>query len=542
MCGIIGYVGNNSSLPILLDGLKKLEQFGYDSTGLATVYRNDVKLFKSLSGINHLRAQTESVKSGSLGVAHTRIATVADISLENAHPHRSTDGRIVLVHNGTIDNWEELSETIISSDCTGWSDSKILTEFIALNFKVDISTTLVELLPRIRGTFGIVGFDSSQPNELFCAVQGSILYIHGEKGRFSISSHFPKMHGIEGTKLSDGEFAIVSDKGYVVHSFAAFEPKSADRDVSAIKSDIEKFEKTIKQSLGNGGRLSLELGTAKLSGFTLEGKDVLGLSRIVCIGEGSSYFAAQYASYMIENHARIPSYACHSQELLDRNPVVNKSTLFLVYSNSGETLETVQITEELSRRNARIIGIVNSVSSTVARLAGQGIYLHSDPELSFPGIKTFGSQLMVSILLTLFLGRFSALGIHSGSKVVREILRLDFSSTPDIPMYIKDAIEAKKKICFVGTSAQLPILQDICEKIQGYLGISSTVYTKNAINPFTSDSSWAFIVASDIQDIPVHDKQEAWYIQHESGWTESIKLYYQLLLLIEHLVLMSSVS
>ncbi len=449
MCGIIGYVGKESAAPILLDGLRRLEYRGYDSSGIAVMNgSNDIHVRKKSGRLDRLRELIkQNPAEGNCGVSHTRWATHGEPTDENAHPHSDQSGKLALVHNGVIENYQILKEQLEQKGhvFSSQTDSEVLAHLIGLHYdessETDLKKRLTDAvrdsLAQVSGTYGIVAMHEEIPNFLVGARLGSPLVVglgHDENFLASdvgaIVSHTSNaiyLNDRDLVYMTDGDFRIETMDGdladYEVSTvdFTADEVEKGDYPHYMLK---EIYEQPTSIQNAFRGRLLDDEGSALLGGLGLSPKDLRDIDRIVLCGCGTASHAAMVGEYMIEHLARIPTEVEIASEFRYRNPPVDKNTLVFVISQSGETIDTLAAMREGQRKGHRVLGIVNAVGSTIARESDGGSYLYSGPEIGVAATKSFTSQTTLLALLALLLGRMRHLSFQEGKRMLAEIRAL----------------------------------------------------------------------------------------------------------------------
>ena len=442
MCGIVGYTGARQAAPLLLEGLKRLEYRGYDSSGLALVDQGRIEVHKAAGKIAVLeKALGSSLPAGRTGIAHTRWATHGIPNTINAHPHTDCGGTLALVHNGIIENADLLRTALAKRGHVFRSetDTEVLCHLIEELNKTGRS--LVEAvagaLLQVEGTYGIAVIATREPDTIVAARRGSPLLVaignHENFVASDASAVLPHTRSV--IYLDDGDIAVVRPDEYHITDLDAVEKQKAVTQVDWDLGTIERggyahfmLKEIMEQpeSLLNTlrGRLLEEEGTAHLGGLNLSDEDLLRIDRIVITACGTSWHAALIGEYMMEELARIPTEVEYASEFRYRNPIVDERALVIGLSQSGETADTLAALREAKRRGARTLGIVNVVGSTIAREVEGGIYLHAGPEIGVASTKAFTSQIAALALLTLKIGRLRALSILQGREVVRALARL----------------------------------------------------------------------------------------------------------------------
>ncbi|SDI15489.1 glucosamine--fructose-6-phosphate aminotransferase (isomerizing) [Sinosporangium album] len=440
MCGIVAYVGPRDAAPILLEGLQRLEYRGYDSAGLV-VSNKGLKLRKVKGRVADLAAAVPARFKGSLGIGHTRWATHGEPSDVNAHPHLSNDQRIAVVHNGIIENADELRAKLTAdgAEFLSETDSEVLAHLIART--VADTATLEEAvrlaLKRVVGTYGIAVLDAERPGEVVVARNGSPIVLGiGEKEMFAASDVAALVrYTRQVVHLEDGELAVIKADGF--HTFTsdaretAKEPLVVDWDTGHydtggyahyLLKEISEQPDTVARTLR--GRIDDRFHIAHLGGLNLTPHETRAFRRVKIIGCGSAYYSGQIGAQLIEELARIPADAEPASEFRYRNPVVEHDTLYVAISQSGETYDTLAAVQELKRKGGRVLGIVNTVGSAIARECAGGIYLHAGPEVSVASTKAFTSTAVAFALLALHFGRVHDLSPADGRRICDGLRRL----------------------------------------------------------------------------------------------------------------------
>ena len=395
MCGIVGYIGAQDAAPILLEGLGRLEYRGYDSAGVAVISRSGLKVRKSQGRVADLAAGLPARFKGAPGIGHTRWATHGEPTEENAHPHTDTDGRIAVVHNGIIENADELRAKLIADgvEFASQTDTEVVPHLIAAAFAAgapDLEHAVSQALRRVVGAYGIAVVDAENPDRIVVARNGSpVLLGVGEREMF-VASDVAALVGYtrQVVYLDDGELATITTGGYRTFTLddrsTAKSPATIDWDIIGaeigdhahfLQKEIAEQPTTIERTLR--GRLDERFSTAHLGGLNLSVREAREFRRVKILGCGSACYAGDLGAQLIEDLARMPATSESASEFRYRNPVVEPDTLYVAVSQSGETVDTLAAVQELQRKGGRVIGIVNVVGSTIARQCDGGIYLHA---------------------------------------------------------------------------------------------------------------------------------------------------------------------
>ncbi len=466
MCGIIGYVGRDNAAPILIDGLRRLEYRGYDSAGMALINQGELDLRKCSGRIDSLQQLIDQHRpAGSLGVSHTRWATHGPPTDENAHPHLDLTGKLALVHNGVIENYLALREKLEGEGHVfrSQTDSEVLSHLIGREFEAlgngDIRGRLREALTRalteVKGTYGIALVHADAPDYILGARLGSPLVVGLGRGENFISSDVAALvaHTQDAIYLNDYDLVELTPEEFDVRSLrSGRKPEFKVQQVNFEKEDAEKgafphfmlkeiFEQPRSIADAFRGRIYQENATAMLGGLNMTPRDLRTIDRIVLCGCGTAYHAGLVGEYMIEGLAHLPVEVEIASEMRYRNLPIDKNTLFFVISQSGETIDTLAAMREAQRKGHRVLGIVNSVASTIARESDGGSYLHAGPEIGVAATKSFTSQVTVLTLLALWLGRMRNMGTSDGMRIIDELEQI-----PDKVSRILETSDAIKEV------------------------------------------------------------------------------------------------
>ena len=433
MCGIVGYIGKRDAVPILMEGLQRLEYRGYDSAGIAVGHAGALRLAKCRGRVRELEAKLPARFKGTPGIAHTRWATHGEPSDRNAHPHCDSADRFALIHNGIIENAAALRTRLQAEGVVFRSDtdSEVLVHLIAAMPDGPLDAAVRAALRLVVGTYGLAVLDAARPETLVVARNGSPVVLGiGEHEMFfaSDASAFVR-HSRSVVHLDDGEVAIVRadsfetstiDGGLTVKTplTIAWSSEALDKGDFAhhMRKEIAEQPEAVRRTLS--GRLDRRFQTSHLGGIEFAARDLLEVRRIKILGCGSAYIAGCLGAQLIEQLARIPAHSEPASEFRYRNPVVEQDTLYIAVSQSGETFDTLAAVQELKRKGGRVLGIVNAVGSTVARECGRGIYIHAGPEIAVVSTKTFTCTAVAFALLALHLGRIRDLSTAHGDRLL----------------------------------------------------------------------------------------------------------------------------
>ena len=445
MCGIIGYVGEKDATPILIEGLKKLEYRGYDSSGVCILEKENLSLIKKQGRISNLEEVPE-IKSftGKIGIAHTRWATHGEPSEKNSHPHMDCKKQIAIVHNGIIENYASLKKLLLSEghEFTSGTDSEVIAHLIEKFYKGDLEEATQKALKLIEGAYGLAIIQKNE-NKLIVARRGSPLVIGVGKNEMFVASDIPAIleHTNKINYLNDDEIAILTKDNYEIKKSNG---EKVDKEIHEIKWTIEKLEK------GNFKHFMLkeifeqpEVIENTLRGRINDGKikltlnlDTKNINRIILTACGTSWHSALIGKYLIEKYSNFPVEVDYASEFRYRDPLIDDKTLVVAISQSGETADTLAALKEAKKKGAKTLGIVNVVGSTITREVDSGIYLHAGPETGVASTKAFTSQVASLILLALYLRQEK--GLENGHEILEEI--------KSIPSKIEKVLEKSEEI------------------------------------------------------------------------------------------------
>ena len=443
MCGIVGYIGERPAVPLLLQGLRRLEYRGYDSAGITVLANGALDTRKAVGKIAELEKILGNGKAprGSVGIAHTRWATHGSPTTENAHPHTDCDGEFAIVHNGIIENASTLRHKLenLGHRFRSETDTEVIAHLIEEAYEDSLEEAVRAALGQVEGAYGLAIISSRDPDKIVVARHGSPLLLGiGEHGEYYAASDVAAV--LSETRqviyLDDGEMAVLSSAGYRTMSLRGAE---VAKEVKQIAWDLEAIEKgghdhfmlkeifeqpeTLRNTMR--GRMLEHDGTVKFGGLNLSDEELLGFENIVISACGTSWHSALIGEYMLEEFARIPVEVEYASEFRYRSPVIDGRTLMLVISQSGETADTLAAMREAKERGATVLGIVNVVGSTIARQADGGIYLHAGPEIGVASTKAFTSQVVALTLFTIRMARLrGALTAEQGAQLLQELKEL----------------------------------------------------------------------------------------------------------------------
>ena len=423
MCGIVGYIGSQNAIPIVMKGLERLEYRGYDSAGIAYLKEDKLYVEKKAGKVKRLHEFLSKNLNSNIAIGHTRWATHGTPSDENAHPHLSMDNSLAIIHNGIIENYSTIKEGLKTRGYKFKSetDTEVLINLIS-DVKQNENTTLVKAiqlaLSQVIGAYSIVVLDINSPNELIVAKKGSPLLIGvGKHENFIASDAAPFL---EYTKdviyLNDNEIAKINAKNIEIttvdNQIQTPYIEKMNLELEAIeKGDYETFmlkeiheqPKAIVETLR--GRISLDFNSIHVRGLNENLSFLKKVEKIIIIACGTSWHAGLVGEYLIEGISRIPVEVEYASEFLYRDPLISKNDMVIAISQSGETADTLSALNLAKEKGAFVYGVCNVVGSSIARSAGVGTYTHAGPEIGVASTKSFTSQVTVLILISLFLAK-----------------------------------------------------------------------------------------------------------------------------------------
>ena len=455
MCGIVGYVGRSEAAPILMDGLRRLEYRGYDSAGVAIVDGDEVETRKCAGRIAELaKLMAARPPVGTFGISHTRWATHGKATDQNAHPHFDASGKLALVHNGVIENYQTLKDELVregDDKFTSETDTEVLAHLIGHLYnagetgegsghnspKARLVAAVRTALQKVIGTYGIALVHRDIPDFMIGARRGSPLVLGVGKDENFLASDVSAIvaHTRDAVYLNDFDIVAVEPDKFEISSVAG---ESGSYEVSKVEftdEDVKKGDyphymlKEIFEQPGSvrdamRGRLSSDECSAKLGGLNMSAAQLRDVGRIVLTGCGTALHAAMIGEYILEQLAEIPTEVEYASEFRHRNSPMTRDTLVFAISQSGETADTLGALRESRRKGYRALGICNNVASTIARESDGGVYMHAGPEIGVAATKSFTSQVTILTLIGLLLGRMRHLSTSAGTRIIEALEKL----------------------------------------------------------------------------------------------------------------------
>jgi glutamine---fructose-6-phosphate transaminase (isomerizing) len=453
MCGIVGYVGKQQAAPILLEGLRTLEYRGYDSAGIAVLHADRIETRKKRGKIDEGLAKLVECDplEGRIGVGHTRWATHGPPSDENSHPHFDQSGRIAVVHNGVIENYEQIRQRLKGHTFRSATDTEVLAHLIgehynkvkgglgnsAANCNTEahpLAQAVMNALREVVGAYGIGVVCADFPDVVVGARRGSPLIVGVSDGEHFLASDANAIapHTRQVVYLSDYDVVTLTPERFHMNRLgsdtARFQISQLEYDGQATErgdfphymlKEIFEQPRTVENAMR--GRVDHDEATAKFGGLNLSAAELRAIDRIVITACGTSWHAGLIGEYLFEELAHIPVEVEYASEFRYRNAPIEKSTLVLAITQSGETADTLASLRETRRRGHKVLAICNVVGSTIAREADGGIYLHAGPEIGVASTKAFTSQVTVLALLALLMGRIRMLPITRAQQIIQAL-------------------------------------------------------------------------------------------------------------------------
>jgi len=534
MCGIVGYIGKQIARPLLINGLKRLEYRGYDSSGIATLEAAGagdalrIDRVRAVGRISELEQHLDGrCENGTVGLCHTRWATHGAPTEQNAHPHTDCTGTIAVVHNGIIENFEYLRSRLKAEGHTFKSetDTEVLAHLIKKHLDGSLEAAVRKTLKEVEGTFGIAVISTEHPDELVVARNGSPLCIGIGDGEYIAASDVAPI--IERTRqivyLDDNEIGVLKVDGFTT---LTIDNEPTIKRIEQIHWDVDEigmvghdtfmhkeiFEQP-KTTLNTfRGRLDYHQATARLGGLEELGREFIRTQRIIMIACGTAWHACLVGELMMEDLARLPVEVEYASEFRYRNPIIPESAIVLVVSQSGETADTLAALKEAQRRGAPVLAISNVVGSTIARASDAGTYIHAGPEIGVASTKAFTSQVTALYLMSLMLGRARHIGAAQGLQFMKELETIPakieqiLDNEPEIRK-MAALFEGAENCLYLGRGYQFPVALEGALKMKeiSYVhaeGYPAAEMKHGPIALITSDMPVIFIAPRD----SVYDK------------------------------------
>ncbi|MGA8464976.1 MAG: glutamine--fructose-6-phosphate transaminase (isomerizing) [Trebonia sp.] len=503
MCGIVGYVGKRDATPVLIEGLHRLEYRGYDSAGLAVMHRGRLRVTKTAGRVQDLRDKLSGQTGKStIGIGHTRWATHGEPNETNAHPHTDTAARVAIVHNGIIENAEQLRDQLQASGVrlVTDTDTEALAHMIAAELAeredVTLEDAVIRTLHRVEGAYGLVVLDIKNPDQLVVARNGSPIVLGLGENEMFVASDVSALvrYTRQVIYLEDGEIATITASAYHTKTLTGTDnsdnktPTTVDADAGDyelgeysdyMRKEIHEQPDALRRALR--GRLDDRFATARLGGINLDARQLRNIKNVKFLGCGSAYYAGQMGAALVEELARIPADAEPASEFRYRSPVVDPDTLYVAVSQSGETIDTLMAVQELKRKGGQVIGAVNVVGSAIGRECGHGIFLHAGPEVAVASTKALTNMAVNFALLALLLGRVRDMSAANGQRVVNglrnlpELVNRMLNAEDDIAT-IAHQYAAADHMFFIGRVRGWPVAREGAQKLKEISYVHAEAY------------------------------------------------------------------
>src|SRR3989339_493385 len=442
MCGIVGYVGEKNCIPILINGLKRLEYRGYDSAGIGFFSLGSTHVIKSKGKVSLLEETLNShVYESHLGIGHTRWATHGVPNEVNAHPHFNSNNNLLIIHNGIIENYQTLKTSLknMGYSFISETDSEVIAHLIDSFLKKgnELLKSVRLALSEVEGTYGLAVIYEKEPDKIIAARKGSPLVLGIGEGENFIASDVSAIlaHTNQVVYMEDGEIVEVFKDKFITRTIHDEEIQKEVHEISLSLDEIDKggyshfmLKEIIEQpdSVTNSmrGRLLLDDGNAKLGGLDNVLERLSNCKRIIISACGTSWHAGLVGEYMFEQYAHIPTEVEYASEFRYRSPIIYPDDAIFFISQSGETADTLAAMKEAKTKGALALGICNVVGSSIARESDAGVYIHAGPEIGVASTKAFTAQLSVFSLITLLVARSKSLSLQQGQEIICEMQNL----------------------------------------------------------------------------------------------------------------------
>ncbi|MCK5003813.1 MAG: glutamine--fructose-6-phosphate transaminase (isomerizing) [Candidatus Aminicenantes bacterium] len=440
MCGIICYTGKKKVIPILMDGLKRLEYRGYDSAGLAVVENGKTFMVKSKGKVSSLEAKlSDSSSEATFGIAHTRWATHGKPSEINAHPQFDCNNKVSVVHNGIIENYQEIKEELIKKGhkFTSDTDTEVIAHLIEQNFNGDLESAVLKSIEKLDGAFGIAAIHSDVDHKIVVVKRGSPIIIGiGEDEYFAASdSTALSPYTNQMIILSDDEMAVLNSSDYYIKNLSneILKKKVEFVDSNMYTNDKKGFKhfmlkeifeqpETIENAFR--GRMIESEGVSKLGGLEPVLDRLKNMKKLIIISCGTSYYSGLIGRYIFEELTELNVETEVASEFRYRKLKLDKNVAVLAISQSGETADTLAALKEAKRKGALLLGIVNGVGTSIPQLTDAGVYNHAGPEIGVASTKIYTSQLVILTLIALLIGRYQGMSFTEGKEIINAIKKL----------------------------------------------------------------------------------------------------------------------
>src|SRR5215510_2971749 len=499
MCGIVGTVGSGDAIPVLVEGLARLEYRGYDSAGVALIGPSGLRVHRRAGRVDDMVGSLPKRLAGSVGIGHTRWATHGEPTDGNAHPQLDASGHVAVIHNGIVENAAELWAKLAAEGLTPASDTdtEVIAQLVGQRRQagLPLEEAVRESLSQVAGTYGLAVVDDRQPDRIVVARNGSPVVLGvGRRAHYVASDPAALVrHTDQIVHLDDHEMALVQAGSYRTFTLDArpTDKRPATTDVAATAFDLaghahymhkEIHEQPAAVERALRGRLDHRFATAHLGGVRLSARDVLGVRRVKVLGCGSAFYAGQAGALLIESLSRIPADAEAASEFRYRNPVIDPETLYVAVSQSGETFDTLAAIREVKRKGGDVIGLVNVPGSSIAGACGSGVYLRAGAEVSVASTKSYTSTVVAFALLALQLGRVRDLGPDDAARLISALVALPdqittvLASESAVAAVAHDLVAPAAGMFFVGRVGGYPVAQEGAQKLKEVSYVHAEAY------------------------------------------------------------------
>ena len=527
MCGIVGYIGKENCANFLVEGLKRLEYRGYDSSGICVLNEGRLSCYKKAGKIVNMEAILPPKIIGKSGIGHTRWATHGGVTDANAHPHLSANGKFAIVHNGIVENYETLRAKLTAEgfEFKSTSDSEVIAMLLEKNFSGDFEKAFYQTLSLLEGTYGIVAIYADEPDYLMVGRKGSPLVLGIGDGCTFIASDVSAFlgHTKQVVYLEDNENCKVYADSFITTDFTLGKKQKEIATIEWDATELDKknyehfmlkeiFEQPESVARAYAGRILPDIGTAKLGGLNMEPTELAAVDNIGIIACGTSYHAGLVGSYLLEELARLQTVVHIASEIRYKNPILRRNSLQFAVSQSGETIDTLLAMREFQRKGGRVLGICNVVGSSIARESDGGVYVHSGPEVAVASTKAFTSQLTVFLLFSILMGRMRDMSQYRGVQLIDDLQKIPEQMEAVLKKSEQIAEIAKKysklnNFLFLGRGISYPVVMEAALKLKeiSYIhsdGIAAGEIKHGPIALIDKNTPVIFVVPQD----HLHDK------------------------------------
>jgi glutamine---fructose-6-phosphate transaminase (isomerizing) len=462
MCGIVAYIGNKPAQSLLIEGLKRLEYRGYDSSGVAAIENDGLKIVKAVGRVSMLEAELKEQGDlqGSIGLAHTRWATHGKVTQLNAHPHQDENHGIALVHNGIIENYASIRtllqerghkfETETDTEVLGM----LISHFFDPNNGMDLEKSVQAALREVRGAYAIAVICENEPGVMVCARKGSPLLVGIGSNEYIVASDPAAIISHTSTAITLDDYSVVriTRDGFRTTNVDNEEltPKEMQLEMDLEQIELGSFEHYMQKEIYEQpealrtcikGRLDKNEGRVVLGGLMALSQELVKSKRIILTAQGTALHSAMIGEYLLEDLAKIPAECQYASEFRYRNPIIEDGSVVVAVSQSGETADTLAALHEAKDRGALSLGVINVVGSTLARDTDAGVYLRVGPEIGVASTKAFTGQVAVLTMISLFMARRRMMSPEASARLMRE-----FETVPDKIERVLETNELIKKV------------------------------------------------------------------------------------------------